>query len=244
MIRSAIYSAIICIALCASQATAQISYLDIEPDIRIEGWEVYGLSLASDQSTVLDIWKHPNEVVINTHSSNVQVLYVGDYPVCVEAGTPISSTGTWKRPSYDVLNNEGTSGNWINVTNRYLGIRYRMGGSWFYGWARMDIDQAPTHFTLKDYAAELAPNTPIEAGVASSASVNEMGDDMYWTLHGQQLTVHEPCEIELISPLGVKVMSSRHNSGETLDLRGAGAGMYLLTIKGKHYVHTEKIVIR
>ena len=59
------------------------------------------------------------------------------------------------------------SGKWINVTNRYVGLKFRIHGKFHYGWARLTVQvQYPATITatLTGYAYETIPNKPIEAG--------------------------------------------------------------------------------
>jgi hypothetical protein len=59
-------------------------------------------------------------------------------------------------------------GNWVNVSNRYLGLKFQINGSTHYGWARLTV-QALTHpvrinALLTGYAYETTPNKAITAG--------------------------------------------------------------------------------
>ena len=68
-------------------------------------------------------------------------------------------------------------GNWVNVTNRYLGLRFKIHGKTHYGWARLSIQWVNGSFTatLTGYAYETIPNKPIIAGdkKAESSSVEQ-----------------------------------------------------------------------
>lgn len=61
----------------------------------------------------------------------------------------------------------GPSGQWVNVTNRYLGLKFQIDGKTHYGWARMTVE-LPGHFlisaTLTGYAYETVPGKAIVAG--------------------------------------------------------------------------------
>jgi hypothetical protein len=58
------------------------------------------------------------------------------------------------------------SGRWGNVTNRYLGLKFRIKGKTHYGWARLNVSdhQFGIVATLTGYAYETIPNKPIIAG--------------------------------------------------------------------------------
>lgn len=58
-------------------------------------------------------------------------------------------------------------GSWINVKNRYLGLKFKIAGETHYGWARLSVQvQFPLTITatLTGYAYETVPNKSIVAG--------------------------------------------------------------------------------
>jgi hypothetical protein len=57
-------------------------------------------------------------------------------------------------------------GHWVNVTGRYLGIRFSVGGETYYGWARMNVEIQGLSVIgiLTGYAYENVANHPIRAG--------------------------------------------------------------------------------
>jgi len=64
-------------------------------------------------------------------------------------------------------------GQWINVKNRYLGLRFMIKGKTHYGWARMSVRVKGTNLTamLTGYAYETIPNKPIIAGKTKGPDV-------------------------------------------------------------------------
>jgi hypothetical protein len=57
-------------------------------------------------------------------------------------------------------------GNWVNVANRYLGLKFNIHGKTHYGWARLSVTIAnyTVTSTLTGYAYETIANKPIVAG--------------------------------------------------------------------------------
>jgi hypothetical protein len=57
-------------------------------------------------------------------------------------------------------------GPWVNVKNRYLGLKFQINGKTHYGWARLNVTVSKTTITatLTGYAYETIPNKPIVAG--------------------------------------------------------------------------------
>jgi hypothetical protein len=62
---------------------------------------------------------------------------------------------------------QGTIGQWINVTNGYLGLKFTIKGKIHFGWARLTVrvlGRAFIQTTITGYAYETIPNKPIIAG--------------------------------------------------------------------------------
>jgi len=55
-----------------------------------------------------------------------------------------------------------SSGNWKDVMDRYLGLKFFVAGKVHYGWAR--LNETEIYATLTGYAYETIPNKPIIAG--------------------------------------------------------------------------------
>jgi len=62
--------------------------------------------------------------------------------------------------------NMGTLGQWLNVTNGYLGLQFKIKGKTHYGWARLSVTDKNTVITatLTGYAFETIANKAIVAG--------------------------------------------------------------------------------
>jgi hypothetical protein len=57
-----------------------------------------------------------------------------------------------------------SKGNWLNVTNRYLGLRFTISGKTHFGWARLTVAGCAANANLTGYAYETIPNKPIVTG--------------------------------------------------------------------------------
>ena len=73
----------------------------------------------------------------------------------------------------------GTSyvhGFWLDVRNRYLGLKFQINGQTHYGWARLTVTRELFHFTaaLTGYAYETQPNTAIKAGQTSGGEADSI----------------------------------------------------------------------
>ncbi|MFN0276518.1 MAG: T9SS type A sorting domain-containing protein [Chitinophagales bacterium] len=57
-----------------------------------------------------------------------------------------------------------TYGPWADQTDKYLGVKFIVGGNTHYGWVRMDATVGPVSLTIKDYAFDATPDMAIAAG--------------------------------------------------------------------------------
>jgi hypothetical protein len=64
----------------------------------------------------------------------------------------------------------GAFGPWVNVPNRYLGVKLVIAGQTHYGWVRMTTGKNDIP-VITGYAYETTPNTSIKDGVISGATV-------------------------------------------------------------------------
>lgn len=66
---------------------------------------------------------------------------------------------------------QGPTGQWLNVTNRYLGLKFEIHGKTHYGWARLTVKLPGNYLinaTLTGYAYETIPGKSILAGQTSN----------------------------------------------------------------------------
>jgi hypothetical protein len=61
-------------------------------------------------------------------------------------------------------------GNWLGVTNKFIGIKVLESGQPHFGWIRLTVNDY--NFTVKDYAINELPNTPIQAGEISCENLD------------------------------------------------------------------------
>ena len=105
-------------------------------------------------------------------------------PLALSRGAKIGSSQlfspkgeTWVNQVMAGRGNNGESGNFVNVKDRYLGLRFTRLylGDVYYGWARFTVYVKPDHQVealLTGYAYESAEGVPIHAGQASGSVDN------------------------------------------------------------------------
>jgi hypothetical protein len=102
-----------------------------------------------------------------------QVVYNVYGAVAVKPGVRIGPKNVWRggiQRMASMLGGFGTSGvggSWVNVKNRYLGVKFKIKGQTHFGWARLNVQiEVPQSITatLTGYAYETIANKPITAG--------------------------------------------------------------------------------
>ena len=170
-IRSSNYTLLLAVVLHTGVAKTQnIMYMDIDPDKMITGTDAYALRLDKEPDSVVYgengsfvVWDYDPGILLVTYT-DCQVQMDGTYPAALTTNDSIGGTGIWSNANYAQLYSGGV-GHWSNAIDKYMGIRFKTGGSqWFYGWVRMDVSATGSSVTIKDYAFNNLPSEAIKAG--------------------------------------------------------------------------------
>ncbi|QNJ96956.1 T9SS type A sorting domain-containing protein [Constantimarinum furrinae] len=241
-----------------SDAAGQIIYTDIDPDETITGSN-YMLDLDGDTSIDYDIIARsdvPAVRVYNSNSNSILGLNFGgnyNYPLALSSGAPISSGQNFYQHSvYQTLNWGGctyTNSQWCGgQVDKYLGLRFNIGGDTHYGWVRLDVPADGSNFTIKDYAYESTPDMAIAAGDTGGLGV---GDEAFSNFQflvdtNNQLVLKAAVamdNVDIYNVLGQKVISQDLTStNETIDLSAQTSGIYLATVTIEGAQRTIKVV--
>jgi hypothetical protein len=138
-----------------------------------------GTSCTSDSWNLLTVQGAPPDAVQGT--KHTSAFWAAD----LKAGARIADRGTFARSAMLVYQCQGvscavtsrthTSGDWPNVRNRYLGLKFQIHGKAHYGWARLSVKTSnnplQTIGTLTGYAYETIANKGIIAGKTKGPNV-------------------------------------------------------------------------
>ena len=178
------YAFIILAMFSFSVANAQIVYTDIIPDTTFlclltnSSIKTYHLDLNNDGTNDFNIISVSNyahlkylRVAIIPQEGNSYItnsintakkIFVND---TIGLAQVWNDTTTQNLRAYTYVNTHYV-GEWINETNKYLGLELIVAGQVYFGWARLDVnvDSLFSTFTIKDYAYNSTPNQFILAG--------------------------------------------------------------------------------
>jgi hypothetical protein len=169
-------------------SAAEIIYTHTHHVIRWEG--SYKLDFNHDGTTDLTIQNKyfhtcttfdgscfTSETLAAALVGNNAVVYNWYGAVAMKPGMRIGPRDKFKggsEPMVKCANGIYPVGSWINVRDRYLGVKFKIKGETHYGWARLSVHiQLPITITtiLTGYAYETIPNKPIISGKTKGPDV-------------------------------------------------------------------------
>jgi len=183
----ALYSALSVAIGGITKTNGQIIYTDVNPDeggigvtsfidfnqddqwdAKISQWNNAGI-----QGALFDVLRPGNAAIAGYASPFGRY----SYPYALDFDTLISEGNShWESYRLYQSMNWGscnyTNSRWCGVTDKYLGIRFKIGSDNHYGWARLDVTNA-SNWLLKDYAYNATPNASINAGEGQPLGVDD-----------------------------------------------------------------------
>lgn len=256
-----------CVAA-ANSANSQIIYTDVIPDDTLFVNDAYALDLNNSGGS-------PDFGVFISSSSGSQsaVLapdlsgnnWVAGHPgigseyfaSAFNAGQTIGPTQNWYySQSYMFMVFQGGLsffGDWIDVTDKFGGLKIMDGANQYYGWVRMDVQTQPFGVIVKDYAYNSIANTPLAAGEedpqaiaplnqSSNISIFAFGKEVYINATN---TGGKEMAITVTDILGKTVLTTTTKENFVhLNLNGLPGGMYLVNVSNRSEVKTTKVSIQ
>lgn len=172
--RRAAYSLAAGAAACAatSSADAAVQYSGVQNISILSGVSAYELNLDGDsyndiklKNYIFSGGKYQGATVIFGPGQLVGFSAGNAYVSALNLGAPINSStigpSFFGSMAYGALN---PNAQFNNVTNRYLGLSFPSGANLYYGWIRVDVNNAAGTFVIKDWAYQATSRQGILAG--------------------------------------------------------------------------------
>ncbi len=180
--------------------TSKIVYTDVKPDSAIlSTTDSFNLDLNNDGIPDFEFQKsifimecgHNPEVppthtfstklsVTPTRANNAIIASVSNFSLVLDSAASINPDSLWGIGTQILFEVTATSycgvvsehGYWLNVADKYIGLKFIKGNNTYYGWARLSSTYSASsssvmigdQLILKDYAYNSIPNQPILAG--------------------------------------------------------------------------------
>ncbi len=233
-------------------ANAQIIYTDVDPDSTIGTNQSMEIDLNNDGQMDVRLFQEINggytyaAIGMPYGAGQLQMISASWYPSALDAGTDIDSTNSyWKFYSgalsgYSYFG--GSFGEFGGAGDKYIGIRFDVGGEFHYGWILVNVASGGSSITLKSYAVEESPGKKITAGntvlsveddvaVKVSASPNP-------TTGTVNFTGADVISVKVYDTLGNLVVESSESS---VDLSSYSAGVYVALVETTAGVVSKRI---
>lgn len=228
------------------KAQAQdIIYHDVYPDKTVsatEAFSVHGIDITHTAA--------PNVLAKTWEAYEILTGASDTLPLALNHGAYIGtqSIGAWKQLHHSCLNCNGAVGYWTGLSNKYLAFRYKDAQNQYrYGWVLMDVAANASSFTIKEYALNTLPSTPMTAGQMFSLGIDPPSNntikpvvhDRFLNLLGQP----SKAGITVTDMSGRPVLRGTLKPGERMDLSAYPSGMYLLHVRSGDIQQGFKIVL-
>jgi hypothetical protein len=263
----AAYSALAAgVVAAGTNAEAQIVYVDIDPDQTYTQDHDLDIDLNNDGivdfTLLIGSGATRHAVRLGPEMGN-EALGSGAgnffYPFALNVNDPINDVQTvWNGTANGslltmawVYTAGGSYGNWLNASDKYLGVRFFVGTDVHYGWIRFTITANAQGVTVvyKDYAYNTTPDQGLLAG-QTVIGINEAAslDANIFTANNRltvKLNQQTNGTISMINMLGQTVMSTAiAGTDMEIPLDGMDAGIYMVAVQTENGNFTRKVYVK
>jgi hypothetical protein len=174
------------------------------------------------------------------------------YPFALEPNTAIGPSLSWQAGNGQILryiNSSGSScqyvSNWCDnsgssddITDKYLGLKFKIGTEIHYGWVRLDIigtDNVES-WLVKDYAYESIPDAPITTGDTGNLSVEDSGTLAQINInvtdsHIELTQLTAKTNYTLYALTGQRIVNGNtSNTKDSIEIANLNGGIYILEL--------------
>jgi hypothetical protein len=257
----------------ANTANAQVIYTDVSPDAVVATGGTYDLDLNNDgtvdyqfglvhgtnnsfglpvQYDLATLTPSTGNAIDTTtggsataHSTaeaiNSSLIWADD------AGAPYQLLGI-SLPSFGYQ-----SGNFIGQTDKYVGLRFKIGAVDHYGWVRIDLNGTATSLTVKDYAYDGTAGTSILTG-ATATGINEQAAMLSNTvsvfsadkaIRVNMNNAKAEGVVVVTNTLGQEIAKMNITEAQmTIPVENANSGIYFVSVIQGSASITQKVIIR
>jgi hypothetical protein len=167
--------------------------------------------------------------------------------------TDINSTKNWGYNVYGPLLGDFQDSNFLNIGERYIGVKFIFSGKVYYGWIL--VSYTTLKLTVKEFAYESTANKAIKAGDKGTNSINSTKRKNRFTLYPNPAsksiyvnlnTSVNISKIKIYSILGEEVIEINIYNRKRLkiDVSKLKKGVYYISIMNKdNIIENKKLII-
>jgi hypothetical protein len=143
-------------------------------------------------------------------------------------------------------------GGFTGKTDKYVGLKFKIGSQTHYGWARLDARDDDRQYTLKDFAYENTPDKSILAGDGQiNAGLNKLSSkDMKINAVGKKISIELISQanaagtVNVFNIAGQEVLSAKIDSKNHNFSLNSVSGIYLVKVSLVSGQYSQKIYIK
>lgn len=163
---------------------------------------------------------------------------------------PISSSADWGNSFPEPFIGDSFDSNFQGLGDRYIGVKFNLDGNTHYGWILVSFEDNFL-FTVKSYAYESTPNTPLNAGeTGNTAGIVDMNQNlikMYPNPADDMIVLQgtEDLNIKLvtINDLNGRNITMIDPAQEIIDISRLQNGIYILSVVDEsNNVFSKKLI--
>jgi hypothetical protein len=178
----------------------------------------------------------------NDNINNTLNWYIGGTGSSSSAiGLPLAGAGTVGGVPF-------TTGQFHNVTNKYIGVKFTKGANTYYGWIRVDVGNYNT-FTVKDWAYDNTAGTAIQAGQGMASGVSTYLSSVTTIIATNNIieaSFANPINgnIQIVNMNGAVVKAAGVNgNGCTINMNGMPTGIYNVIVSANEGTLAKKVYV-
>lgn len=169
---------------------------------------------------------------------------------------PSGDNRAWKkggRLSFSGNNPWIYSSLWRGLKDKYAGLKFKINGEYYYGWARMDVDSSGKSLTLKDYAYYDEAGKQIRAGSmkVSIPNENKLKDILVYSTAGS-IRIETPVDQTLNGSINLsdingkqfKSVDVKNEKNIELNTQELPTGLYIVNIITEKGSLNKKVLVR
>ncbi len=249
--------------LSSSNAIAQIVYTDVNPDALLNpGTNLMDMDNDGEADYNIDIFDLGSfdGVLISGEyydnyiagSINSAAGPFGIYASALNTNDEVGALLNWMNDGYLYwsLSAGGLQGGqWQDISNKYLGVKFNIDGNYHFGWIRMNVSTSPISVTVRDYAYHATANTPLAA--VKPNAIDQLNTFIPTiNINDKNLVIQLPngitnCNIRIFNLIGQEMINVKDVvSNEEISLQDLLIGTYLLNINSAENNYSCMVNIR
>lgn len=248
--RLAKYGALSAAVLGVADASGQVTYTDVSPDLVLELGDTFDIDFTGAAGQANVQISNPDGLAGGTaalafpSSGGAMVGFTAggyEYPLVLVDGDVIDGASGYTTPGVrGDLNYYGcaySNSQWCDfVEDGILGVTFQFNGNTHYGWVRMDTDVGSSdQITVKGYAFQAEPDAAIEAGDEGTLGNNDnnLNGFVHFVTEGQ-LNLNSNTAMSSIAVFdisGKQVISQNlASTNAQINLAGLNTGVYIAKV--------------